>query len=86
MNNTTSLSISQLRQKATQAIADVTDNQQPIVIYKRSKPKAILVDYQYYSALEQAIMDLTDAAEAEKAKKEKKYPFADYIKKRQQKS
>ncbi len=82
MNNTTNVSISELRQKATQAVSHVVDKKEPIVILKRSKPQAVLVDFDYFNSLEEAVMDLTDAQEAQVAKKEKKTPFDLYIKKR----
>lgn len=76
MNNTQTLSISQLRQNATRAIEKVLNDQMPIVILQRSRPKAILVDLGYYQALEEAVFDLTDSQEADKAKKEKRIPFS----------
>lgn len=68
MNYTQSLSISQLRQNATKAINDVISRQEPTIIMKRSRPKAVLVDIDYYQALEEAVLDLTDAQEAETAR------------------
>jgi prevent-host-death family protein len=82
MNNTHIISISQLRQNATQAIDNVVKKQNPTIIMQRSKPKAVLVDATYYQALEEAVLDLTDAREAEKAKKEVKNPLSSYIEKR----
>lgn len=82
MNSTKTMSISQLRQNATQAIDTVIKTQTPIVIMQRSKPKAFLVDAEYYQALEEAILDLTDAIEAGRAKIESKKPLSSYITKR----
>ncbi|OGK16044.1 hypothetical protein A2690_01345 [Candidatus Roizmanbacteria bacterium RIFCSPHIGHO2_01_FULL_39_12b] len=79
MNNTQTISISELRQNATGAINRVVDSQRPVVIVTRSKPKAVLVDFNYFNSLEEAIMDLTDAAEAERAKKEPKREFNKYL-------
>lgn len=82
MNSTQTISISKLRQSVAELIDMVVTNQEPMIILKRSKPQAVLVDIDYYQALEEAIFDLTDAREAEKAKKEPKDPLSSYIKKR----
>lgn len=82
MNNTQSLSISKLRQNATQVVNSVVAKQQPAIILKRSKPAAILVDIDYFESLENAVLDLADAKEADKAKNEKRDNFSSYIKKR----
>ncbi len=82
MNGTSTLSISALRQRTAQAIASVVQKQEPAVILQRSRPTAVLVDVNYFRALEDAVLDLTDAQEAELAKKEGRRPFADYLKKR----
>lgn len=82
MNGTPTLPISQLRQHAAAIIADVVAKQQPMVIVQRSQPTAVLVDVSYFQALEDAVLDATDAAEAEKAKKEKRAPLVNYLKKR----
>lgn len=80
--NNNTISISQLRQDATRLIDLAVSRQNPLTIMQRSKPRAILVDYFYYHALEEAVLDLTDAAEAEKAKTETASSFTDYFKKR----
>lgn len=49
---------------------------------QRSKPKAVLVDYNYFQALEDAVVDRLDSQVAEKAKDETRVPLASYIKKR----
>ncbi len=82
IDNTKSLSISELRQNATAIINAVIATQQPTVIVNRSKPQAVLVDINYFRALEEAILDLTDTAEAEKAKKEPKKSLESYLKRR----
>ncbi len=82
MNGTTSLSISQLRQMAAKAIQSVVSTKQPAVIFQRSQPKAVLVDYDYFQALEETVLEAADAREAERAKKEGRRPFEDYLKKR----
>ena len=80
MNNT--ISISELRQNTAAAIKSVITNKQPFVIFQRSKPKAVLVDYLYFQNLEEAVLDLSDAKEAEVAKLEPKDSFDKYISKR----
>lgn len=76
------ISISDLRADVAKYIAGVTSSQQAAVIVQRSKPKAVLVDYEYFQALEEAALDASDAREAERAKKEAKIPFGTYTKKR----
>jgi prevent-host-death family protein len=80
MNNT--ISISDLRQNTAAAIKSVISNKQPSIIFQRSKPKAVLVDYHYFQDLEEAVQDLSDAKEAEIAKSEPKDSFDKYISKR----
>lgn len=82
MNGTSTLSISQLRQRTAKAIGAVIGQKQPTVILQRSQPKAVLVDYDYFSSLEEAVLDLTDAAEAERSKTEAREPLATYVKRR----
>ncbi len=82
MISTQTLSISQLRQNVAQSIDDVIEKQEPTVILIRSKPKAVLVDVNYFQALEDAVLDLSDSREAERSKKEPRIPFPSYIKKR----
>ena len=79
-NNT--ISISELRQDATNLINLAISGQSPLIVMQRSKPKAVLVDYLYFQALEEAIMDLTDSQEAERAKLEPIKSFDKYFEKR----
>ena len=76
------LSVSDLRQKISDAVDQVVTQQQPLTILKHSKPQAVLVSHDYFIALEQAVMDLTDALEAEKAKSEPTMSLDKYITKR----
>lgn len=80
MNTTQSISISDLRQNATAAVNAVIGTQIPTIIMRRSQPRAVLVDVDYYQALEDAVLDLTDSQEAERAKKEPRIPLLPYIK------
>lgn len=82
MNGTQTITISQLRQNAADAINSVITAQQPTIILQRSRPTAILVDIAYFQALEEAVFDATDAREAQLAKAEERTPFGGYIKKR----
>lgn len=82
MNGTQTITISQLRQNAAGAINSVITSQQPTVILQRSHPTAVLVDVRYFQALEDAVLDVTDSREAERAKTEERVPFQTYIKKR----
>lgn len=82
MNATQTFSISELRQNIKGIIGSVVGSQSSAVIMQRSKPKAVLVDFSYFNALEEMLFDITDSREAEKAKKEKAEPFSDYINKR----
>jgi prevent-host-death family protein len=74
------VSISDFRQNITGTINAIGD--QPITIFQRSKPKAVIVDADYFQSLEDAVLDLTDSVEAEKAKKETKQNFQNYVSKR----
>lgn len=82
MNGTQTITISDLRQNAAAAVNAVVGSQSPTIIMQRSQPKAVLVDVDYYQALEEAVLDLTDSQEAERAKKEPRIPFSTYVKKR----
>lgn len=79
-NNT--ISISQLRQDATNLIDIAIGRQEPLIVMQRSKPRAVLVDYHYFRALEEAILDLGDSREAEKAKTEPVSSFDKYLENR----
>lgn len=82
MNSTNTLSVSDLRQNTAEVIEAVVAKQQPMIILQRSKPKVVLVDVNYFEALEGSVLDLSDAKEAEKAKKEAKISLHTYVKKR----
>lgn len=81
MNGTTT-SVSELRKRIARAVEDVSKRGEPLVILQRSKPKAVLADFEYFKALEEAVLDLTDSREAEKAKKEPRIPLEKYVKDR----
>jgi len=72
-------SISQLKQQTAALINQAANSVEPIEIMQRSKVRAILVNRDYFSALEEAVMDLADALEAERAKNEPVESFTDYV-------
>ena len=76
------ISVSQLRAETAKILARVTSCQEAAVIMQRSKPRAVLVDYDYFQALEEVALDASDAHEAERAKRETKTPLETYIRKR----
>ncbi|MBU1326530.1 type II toxin-antitoxin system Phd/YefM family antitoxin [Patescibacteria group bacterium] len=82
MNGTSTITISDLRQNAAAAVNAVSTSQKPTIILQRSRPKAVLVDINYFQSLEEAVLDLTDAREADRAKTEARTPFTGYVKKR----
>ncbi len=82
MNGMQTITISQLRQNAAAAVNSVIVAQEPAIILQRSRPTAVLVDVRYFQALEEAVLDASDAREATAAKTEERSPFRSYIKKR----
>jgi len=76
------ISISDFRNKAADFISQAANLQKTFTIMQRSKPKAVLVNHDYYQALEQAVLDLTDTQEAQKAQKESTIKLNTYLKKR----
>jgi len=76
------ISISDFRNKAADFISQAADLQKTFTIMQRSKPKAVLVNHDYYQALEQAVIDLTDSRESrKKPKKETTIKLDTYLKK-----
>ena len=82
MNDTFTVPITQLRQNAAGIISDVTTKGLSAVIVQRSKPKAVIADYEYFNSLEEAVIDFMDTTEAEKAKKEPTISLKTYARKR----
>ncbi len=76
------VSVTQLRSDTATILSDISNGQNISIIMQRSRPTAVLVDYDYYQALEEAALDLSDSREAEKAKKEKRDTVDSYIEKR----
>lgn len=82
MNGMQTITISELRQNAAAAINAVIALQKPTIILQRSLSTAVLVDIRYFQALEEAVLDTSDAREATLAKTEERNSFRWYIKKR----
>jgi prevent-host-death family protein len=82
MNGANTISISNLRQNTANVVNKIAKSKEPKIILQRSKPKAVLVDVDYFEALEEMLLDLTDSNEAEKAKGERSEKFDKYINKR----
>lgn len=82
MDGTATISISKLRENAAKVIDEVARKGEPLTILSRSEPKAVIAEFEYFKALEEAVLDLTDTQEAERAKKEPKTLLSSYIKKR----
>ena len=82
MNDTFTIPITDLRKNAAKVISDVTKKNLSAIVMQRSKPKVVIADYEYFNSLEEALMDISDGIEAEKAKKEPSIPFEAYLKKR----
>ena len=80
--NSTTISISDLRKNVAKSIDSVVKKGEPLFIIQRSKPRAVLADADYFNALEEAVLDLSDSKEAEKAKTEKTTELSAYIKSR----
>lgn len=78
----TTISVSKLRQNTAKVIDYVVKMGQPLTIFQRSEPKVIIADFKYFKALEDAVFDLSDSKEAEKAKKEPRVSFRTYMEKR----
>ncbi len=54
------VSVTDLKQNIAGVIKKVKSNGKPMVIIQRSRPAAVLVDPQYYEALEKALEDKID--------------------------
>jgi PHD/YefM family antitoxin component YafN of YafNO toxin-antitoxin module len=82
MNGTLNIPISRLKQEPGQVIDEMIASGQPAVIFQRSRPRAVIADFDYFNSLETSLIDLLDAREAEKAKKEPTISLDSYVKKR----
>lgn len=82
MNGTTNITISELRDNLAKTIEKLSSEKKSFVISQRSRPKAILADYEYFTALEESLMDYIDEKDIKARKNEPSRPLKDYIKER----
>ena len=75
------ISITDLKQKAASVITKVRSSGMPLIVMQRSKPAAVLLDPEYYKALEEALEDLEDLKAIEERQKEPNIPFKEVAKK-----
>lgn len=75
------ISITDLKQKAAAVITKVRSSGMPLVVMQRSKPAAVLVDPEYYKALEGALEDLEDLKAIEERQKEPNIPLKEVAQK-----
>ena len=54
------ISISSLRQEATQVVKDLRDNRQPWTLIQRSRPVAVLLDYETFEAMQNRLHELEE--------------------------
>jgi|SRR3989344_445760 len=77
------VSITDLRQDATKVLNQVEDSQEPTYILQNSELKAVLLDVQYYEALQEALEDFMDGLESREAMKESgRMTMEEYARKR----
>lgn len=78
----TIIPISDLKQNTASWIKYVNEHKDHVIVSRNSTPHAVIVDYDYFNALEEAVMDLTDGLEAERAKSEPTISLEDYLARR----
>ena len=66
MNRLNTISISELKQHPARALNDVVVSQKPKIIVQRSTPKAVIMDIDYFNALQEAYEDYLDTLEFDK--------------------
>ena len=54
------ISISSLRQEATQVVKDLREHRQPWTLIQRSRPVAILLDYETFEAMQNRLRELEE--------------------------
>lgn len=64
------ISITELKQNTASVVKNVRESGGSVVVMQRSEPAAVLVDPEYYSALEAALEDLEDLRDIELRKNE----------------
>jgi PHD/YefM family antitoxin component YafN of YafNO toxin-antitoxin module len=65
------LSITQLKQKTAKAVQLAKESDEPVYIFKGSKPQAVLLNLEEYKILEDALEELWAIREFDKQKSEK---------------
>lgn len=77
------VSVTDLRQDATNILNHVVATQMPTYIIRNSKARAVILDAEYYGNLQETIEDFMDVIDSQKALKEPgAILFEDYEKKR----
>lgn len=82
MNDTFTIPVTTLKQDTASVISDVTTKGLSAVVMQRSRPKVVVADYDYFNALEETVVDLLDAIDAEKRKKDPTISLQEYAEKR----
>ena len=54
------ISISNLRQEATQVVKDLREHRQPWTLIQRSRPVAILLDFETFEAMQDRLRELEE--------------------------
>lgn len=82
MNDTFMIPVTKLRQNAADVITQVLTTGTNAIVMQRSQPKVVIADYAYFMALQEDLMNLIDAQDAEIAKEEPTIKIEDYAQKR----
>lgn len=80
------LPASELRDKISSVLKQITDTGEPVYITQYSKPKAVLVNFDFYNNLIKELEDLEDIHDMIEAQKEPGRSFNQYLKERKKKS
>ena len=77
------VSVTDLRQDATNILNNVVASQNPYYVIQNSKPRVVMLDAEYYANLQETLEDFMDGVDAEKYLKEPgAIPFEEYMVKR----
>ncbi len=77
------VSVTDLRQDATNILNRVVATQEPTYIIQNSKTQVVILDAEYYGALQEALEDYLDGLDAQEALKESgSITIEEYAKKR----
>ncbi len=75
------ISITDLKQNTSKVIKKVQDEGSSVLVLQHSKAAAVLVDPDYFNALEEALEDRIDLKAIEERKNESNVPFEEIAKK-----